>query len=102
MVNTNWNRKSPLRHARWWVSLSVRLKRGLRTLGRLPTNAVRCIRKQADRETFARLDARSARLERGQPDSNPELMSHEGVYPVVCADPDDPLELLWKLRSGQP
>ena len=82
--------------------LGARIQRATRSLLRLPASAARAVREQADREEFARIDARRARLERGLRDIGHASMSPLSVYHVPRADPDDPLELLWRLQARCP
>jgi hypothetical protein len=84
------------------MSDGARIQRATRYLLRLPASAARAVREQADREEFARIDARRARLERGVPDIGHKLMSPQPVGHVPRADPDDPLELLWRLQARRP
>lgn len=84
------------------TSAGARMQRTTRSLLRLPGSAARAVREQADTEEFARIDARRARLERGLPDIGPGLMSPQSVRYVPRADPDDPLELLWRLQATCP
>ena len=83
-------------------SVGFPIGRKLRSLLRLPAIAARRIREQAQREEFARLDARLARLEPARPHSSHELTSRQPQHHPPRTHPDDPLELLWKLAARQP
>ena len=89
-------------HMSLHTSLGARIQKATRSLLRLPANGARAVREQADREEFAQIDARRARLGRGLPDISHELMSPQSVRHVPRADPDDPLELLWRLQARPP
>jgi len=84
------------------MSAGARIQRAARFLLRLPPSAARAVREQADKEEFARIDARRARLERGLPDIWHALMSPQPARHVPRADQDDPLELLWRLQARCP
>jgi hypothetical protein len=71
----------------------------LRSLLRLPASIAHAVREQADREEFDRIDAS---LAGDLPDITHALMSRRSGRRVVQADPDDPLELLWRLEAARP
>ena len=87
---------------RFLMSVGARIQRATRSLLRFTARPVRVVREQADREQFARIDARLGRFERGLPDISHELMSPQSMRRVPQADQDDPLELLWRLQARSP
>lgn len=84
------------------MSLGMKMQEGTRSLLGLFAGAARAVREQVDREEFARIDASLASLDSGLPDVSQKLMARYSPHPVLRADTEDPLELLWNLPSGRP
>lgn len=84
------------------MSLGMKMQEGTRSLLGLFAGAARAVREQVEREEFARIDASLASLETGSSDVSQKLMARYSPRPVLRADTDDPLELLWNLPCGRP
>ena len=92
------NRASSHHFERFRMSAGARIQRATRSLLRVPLSAARAVREQVRREEFARIDARLGSSV-AYPISATGLMSTESPRDVPRADPDDPLELLWRLEA---